>query len=90
MCVVGRDLEPGECPCSGWQDCDHHACCEGCPDNPRYWCGECRAQDCYDHKIRDMVELLADLEDKGRPRSELEPIIKHIEDWREKWGKNQD
>ena len=37
-----------------------------------------------------MVELLADLENKGRPRGELEPIIKYIEDWREKWGKNQD
>ena len=80
----------GICMCSGWADCDHHACCCGCPDNPNYGSGECWNRTCYDHNIRDPVEILAEREAGGRPRSELEPIIKYIEDWREKYGKNQD
>ena len=80
----------GICVCSGWADCDHHACCEGCPDSPEYWCGECWSRTCYDHKIRDLVEILAEREAEGRPRSELEPIIKCIEDWRRKYGNNQE
>ena len=87
----------GICVCSELADCDHHACCGGCPDNrcsmpwlPNYGCGECWSRACYDHNIRDLVEILAEREAEGRPRSELEPIIKYIEDWREKYGKNQD
>lgn len=90
MCSLESAAETGVCPCSGWEDCDHHACCEGCPDNGEFWCGECWARDCYDHNIRDLVELLADYENEGRPRSYLESIIRIIEDWREKYEKNQD
>jgi hypothetical protein len=36
-----------------------------------------------------MVELLKELESKGRPQEELQPIIKYIENWRGKFGKNR-
>ena len=73
----------GICVCSGWEDCDHHACCGGCPDNPNYGYGECWSR-------MDLVEILAGREAEGRPQSELEPIIKYIDDRREKYGKSQD
>ena len=90
MCAIERAGETSVCQCSGWEDCDCHACCEGCRDNPEFWCGECWSRTCYDHNVRDMVELLGELESKGRPQSDLQPIVKFIEDWREKWGKNQE
>jgi hypothetical protein len=89
MCAIGRAGDTSVCSCSGWVDCDCHACCEGCPDNPEFWCGECWSRKCYDHNIRDLVELLADYENEGRPRSYLEPIIRIIEEWRSKYEKTQ-
>jgi hypothetical protein len=77
------------CPCGGWEECDCHTCCGDCPDNGEFWCGECWGRDCYDHNIRDLVELLADLKGEGRPRGELEPIIKYTDAWRRKFAKNQ-
>ncbi len=90
MATTEPNLEIEVCPCSGWEECDHHACCEGFPDNGEFWCGECWDRACYDHAVTDMVELLASLESNGRPRGELEPIIKYIDDWRQKFGKDQD
>ena len=83
-------LVDGICMCSGLADCDHHACCGGCPDNTDYGCGECWSRDCYEHNIRDMVELLEKYEREGRPRNYREPVIKFIEDWRRKYGNSRD
>ena len=90
MRALNSSAESGVCPCSGWEDCDHHACCEGCPDKGEFWCGACWSRQCFDHNIRDMVELLAEYESEGRPRSYIEPIVKFIEDWRGKYGNKQE
>ena len=90
MCAIEPETEVGVCPCSGWEDCDHHACCESRPENGEFWCSECWARDCYDHNIRDMVEMLAHFESEGRSRTELKPMINFIENWRGKFGKSQD
>ena len=37
------------CPCSEVEQCDCHACCGECPDNPLVWCGECWDVGCKVH-----------------------------------------
>ena len=70
MYVPEPTVVDGICVCSGLGDCDHHACCGGCPDNPNYGCGECWSCDCYDHKVRMWDPALPDLEEIRRTAME--------------------
>ena len=78
----------GICVCSGLADCDHHACCGGCPDNTDFGCGECWSRDCYEHNFKDLEPFLSGIE--KLPAEEQKPYLPLLERWRQARQTRQD